>query len=128
LDTPEWSEGRKRAFIISTLRAGSKRWPPKWQTLNSAYVGIRLNEKTNREGKHYLCALCEGEFPSKEIHIDHKIPVTGPEGFTTWNDYIERLFCSKENLQAVCVGCHKEKTKEENAIRLHKVRERKNTK
>lgn len=107
---PEWSEGRKRAFIISTLRAGSKRWPPKWQTLNSAYVGIRLNEKTNREGKHYLCALCEGEFPAKDIQIDHKIAVIGPEGFTNWDDYINRLFCSKDNLQAVCTGCHKIKS------------------
>lgn len=91
-------------------------------------MGIRLNEKTNREGKHYLCALCEGEFPAKEMNVDHKIPVIGPEGFTSWDDYIERLFCSKDNLQAICVACHKEKTKEENAIRLHKVQKRKNIK
>ena len=107
---PPWTEGRLKAFVIAVLRSGTRRYPPKWEVLKEAYVGIRLNEKTNREGKHYLCALCEGEFPAKEIQIDHKIPVTGPEGFTTWDNYIERLFCSKENLQAICVGCHKIKS------------------
>lgn len=105
-----WTEGRLKAFIIAVLRSGTRRYPPKWETLKDAYVGIRLNEKTNREGKHYLCALCEGEFPAKEIQVDHIIPVTGPEGFTTWDNYIERLFCSKDNLQAICVGCHKIKS------------------
>ena len=105
-----WTEGRRKAFVIAVLRSGTRRYPPKYETLKDAYVGQRLNEKTNREGKHYLCALCEGEFPAKDIQIDHKIAVIGPEGFTNWDDYINRLFCSKDNLQAVCTGCHKIKS------------------
>jgi len=116
----QWSEGRKKAFIISVLRAGTRKFPPKYETLKEAYVGQRLNEKTNREGKHYLCALCEGEFPAKEIQIDHIEPVVPPEGFTTWDDYISRLFCSKENLQAVCVSCHKIKSYNEGQERKGK--------
>jgi len=92
------------------LRAGSRKWPPKYQTLNDAYVGQRLNEKTNREGKHYLCALCEGEFPAKEVEVDHIEPVVPKEGFTTWDDYISRLFCDKSNMQVVCKGCHRIKS------------------
>lgn len=92
------------------LRAGSRKWPPKYQTLNDAYVGQRLNEKTNREGKHYLCALCEGEFPAKEVEVDHIEPVISSKGFTSWDDYIARLFCDKSNLQVVCKGCHKIKS------------------
>ena len=105
-----WTEGRRKAFVIAVLRSGTRRYPPKYETLKDAYVGQRLNEKTNREGKHYLCALCEGEFPAKEIQIDHIVPVIGSEGFTTWDDYINRLFCSKDNLQAVCTECHKIKS------------------
>lgn len=105
-----WTDGRRNAFIVSVLRAGSRKWPPKYQTLNDAYVGIRLNEKTNREGKHYLCALCEGEFPAKEVEVDHIEPVISSKGFTSWDDYIARLFCDKSNLQVLCRSCHKIKS------------------
>ena len=105
-----WTEGRLKAFVIAVLRSGTRRYPPKWETLKDAYVGIRLNEKTNREGKHYLCALCEGEFPAKEVEVDHIEPVVPKEGFTTWDDYISRLFCDKSNMQVVCKGCHKIKS------------------
>lgn len=106
----EWTEGRIKGFVVSVLRAGSRKWPPKYQTLNDAYVGQRLNEKTNREGKHYLCALCEGEFPAKEVEVDHIEPVISSKGFTSWDDYIARLFCDKSNMQVVCKGCHRIKS------------------
>ena len=109
-----WTEGRLRAFITSVLRAGTRRYPPKYECLNEAYVGQRLNTKTNREGKHYLCASCEGEYPSKEVVVDHISPVVDPkQGFVSWDVFIERLFCPKDNLQVLCVPCHKIKTKEE---------------
>jgi len=105
-----WTERRLKAFVIAVLRSGTRRYPPKYEALKDAYVGIRLNEKTNREGKHYLCALCEGEFPSKEVEVDHIEPVISSKGFTSWDDYIARLFCDKSNLQVVCKGCHKIKS------------------
>ena len=106
----QWTDGRLKAFVIAVLRSGTRRYPPKWETLKDAYVGQRLNEKTNREGKHYLCALCEGEFPAKEVEVDHIEPVISSKGFTSWDDYIARLFCDKSNLQVVCKGCHKIKS------------------
>ncbi len=105
-----WTEGRRKAFVIAVLRSGTRRYPPKYETLKDAYVGQRLNEKTNREGKHYLCALCEGEFPAKEVEVDHIEPVISSKGFTSWDDYIARLFCDKSNLQVVCKSCHKIKS------------------
>jgi 5-methylcytosine-specific restriction endonuclease McrA len=110
----EWSPARKKAFIVSVLRGGSRRYPPKYLTLNDAYVGQRLNEKTHRVGKHYLCATCQGEYPTKDVQVDHIEPIINPKtGFTTWDDFINRLFCGKENLQVLCTSCHKIKTKEE---------------
>ena len=121
-----WSEGRIRAFITSVLRAGSRRWPPKYQTLNEAYVGQRINPKTNREGKHYLCAACCSEVPAKDIVIDHIDPVVDPQqGFVSWDVFIERLFCGKDNLQALCVPCHKIKTKEETNGRKESIKNKK---
>lgn len=110
----EWTEGRRRSFITSVLRAGSRKWPPKYKTLEQACVGTRTNEKTGRLAKHYKCAKCLDSFPAKEIDIDHIDPIVPVEtGFTTWDDFIKRLFCPVEQLQALCRVCHKEKSASE---------------
>jgi len=119
-----WTPGRIRSFITAVLRSGSRRWPPRYQTLNNAYVGQRLNTKTNREGKHYLCALCQGEFPAKEVQIDHISPVVDPEkGFISWDVFIERLYCDADNMQTVCKPCHKIKSKKESSGRKKSIKE-----
>ncbi len=108
------TQGRIQGFIVSVLRAGARRWPPKYLTLADAYVGKKVNIKTGREGKHYLCAACKQEYPAKEVQVDHINPVVDPKtGFTTWDEYINRLYCGKENLQVLCLECHKRKSKEE---------------
>jgi len=33
-----WTEGRLKGFIISTLRSGMRRYPPKYEALNDAKV------------------------------------------------------------------------------------------
>jgi 5-methylcytosine-specific restriction endonuclease McrA len=110
----EWTEGRKRAFIVAVLRNGSRRWPPKYQSLTLAKTDKKINEATGRMAQHYRCNICEGEFPQKQIEVDHIVPVVDPKkGFTTWDTFIKRLFCPIENLQVVCKSCHKNKTKEE---------------
>lgn len=110
----EWSEGRKKAFIIAALRSATRRYPPKFQTLKDAATEKKINVKTGRIAQHYECNICKGEFPAKEMNIDHIVPAVDPKtGFTTWDDFVERLFCPKENLQAVCVPCHTTKTKGE---------------
>lgn len=112
-----WTQGRLNAFIMSTLRAGSKRWPPKWEVLNEAKTEKKTNVKTGKLAQHYRCASCEQEFTSKDIEVDHIEPVVPLSGFVSWDDVITRLFCPKENLQVLCVGCHKKKTKEESQIK-----------
>lgn len=48
-------------------------------------------------------------------HIESVVPVTG---FDNWQAYVDRLFCSAENLQVLCKEpCHKEKSLKENAER-----------
>lgn len=111
----EWTEARKRAFIIASLRNGSRRWPPRYETLNAAKTSKKINKKTKRLAQHYLCAICEDEFPATQVQVDHIKPVVDPKkGFKDWNTFIKRLFCPADNLQVVCKPCHKVKTKEEN--------------
>lgn len=113
-----WTEGRYRAFITSTLRAGARRWPPKYETLNEAKTEKKVNVKTGKMAQHYRCAACQQEFTQKDMEVDHIKPVVDPiDGFKSWDEFIDRLFCEKENLQALCSTCHKSKSKQEKEIR-----------
>ena len=109
----EWTPARKKAFIISVLRSGTRRWPPKYETLNEAKTEKKVNLLSGRIAQHYRCAVCKEEFPAKLVEVDHIIPVASIDGFISWDSFIENLFCEKENLQVVCKPCHLEKTKKE---------------
>ena len=113
----EWTEGRKKSFIVSTLRAGNRRWPPKYNTLNAAKTEKRINVSTGRLAQHYKCAECLEEFPAKVVQVNHKEPVVPLTGFTTWDDYINRMFCDDSKLEVLCIPCHKKLTLVENNIR-----------
>ena len=109
-----WTEGRLRTFITSTLRGGFRKYPPKYETLKAASVGKKINAKTNRMAEHFTCNMCKGEFPAKEVQVDHVEPVVCPfTGFVDWNTFINRLFCDGGNLQVLCSPCHDVKTAEE---------------
>lgn len=113
----QWTESRFNSFIKSALRTASVRWPPRYETLADAYVGQQTNVKTGRKAKHYKCNKCGGEFPQKDVQVNHIVPVVPVEGFTTWDDVITRMFCEKNGLEVLCIPCHKEVTQEENILR-----------
>jgi hypothetical protein len=74
----------------------------------------------------YTCASCKEEVPASlktekgrvnNVYVDHIDPVVDPSvGFTTWDDFIERLFCEEDNLQVLCKACHDEKSSKEKEI------------
>jgi 5-methylcytosine-specific restriction endonuclease McrA len=109
-----WTEGRFNSFVTSTLRAGARRWQPKYDTLNESKTEKKINAKTGRLAQHYRCELCQNEFTSKDMEVDHIKPVVDPSlGFISWDIFIDRLFCEKDNLQAICKPCHLLKTNKE---------------
>ena len=66
----------------------------------------------------YLCKSCDDWFMGKDVQVDHRIPVVDPvEGFQTWDIFVDRLFCTEDNLDVLCKICHKVKTDEEKRIR-----------
>ena len=120
-----WTEARYKSFIKSTLRQATRKWSPIQECLRKGRV---------RRG-FYLCACCGEEAPTtttvnrkrvKGIVVDHIVPVVDEkEGFTTWDEVIERMFAEEDNLQLLCLACHKEKCGEEVKVRaeykaLHK--------
>ena len=108
----KWSDGRMRGFITSALRSAMRRWPPKWSTLKDAFVGTKINKKTGRKAKHYKCSICKKEFVQANVQVDHKVPIGK---CSSWDEFITKLFCEQDNLQCLCKGCHKKKTKKENS-------------
>lgn len=108
-----WTEARFKSFIRGALRSASRRWGPINEVRKSARV---------ERGK-YKCNGCKKAVPfSNKVNgkrqpntfVDHINPVIDPKvGFTTWDDFIERLFCEAENLQLLCKTCHDKKSKEE---------------
>lgn len=117
----QWTEAKYNAFIVGALRAGARRWPPKFETLNEAKTSKKVNGKTGRVAQHYLCADCGKDYPSKEVNVDHIEPVVDPaKGFISWDVYIARMFCEKDNLQVLCSDCHTKKSAEERKQRKTK--------
>lgn len=111
-NSARWTEARFRGFVVSALRSASRRWPPKYERLADSFIGVRVNKKTGRQCKHYSCAICKEAFPQREVQVDHKDPIGST---SSWDEFIEKLFCEKDNLQVVCKPCHKAKTKKERA-------------
>lgn len=114
---PEWTQSRYESFVKSVLRAGSRKWPPKYEVLNEAKRGKRVNEATGRIAEHYECANCHTLYPAKSVAVDHIDSVVPTSGFSGWDVVIARLFCPREGLQVLCKDCHKIKTKQENEER-----------
>jgi len=97
-----------RGFITPVLRRASLRWPPRNETLRLSRVSRG----------YYSCAMCKGTFHRKEVVVDHIDPVIDPQrGFTTWDEFIARLFVETGSYQTLCYTCHKAKSMIENNIR-----------
>ena len=105
-----WTRGRFDSFVTSILRSGSRRWGPKYQTLNNAKTEKKINPKSGRLAQHFRCAKCGEDFVAKDVEVDHVVPI-GTE--KTWDQFIDGLFCEADNLQVLCKPDHKQKTKEE---------------
>lgn len=111
-----WTEARFRSFITSLLRRGTTRWAPRSNVMREARVDRGI----------YLCAGCDETVPvtvkikgvrKKNVFVDHIDPVVDPAvGFTTWDEYVERMFCEADNLQVLCMSCHDVKTQKERDI------------
>jgi 5-methylcytosine-specific restriction endonuclease McrA len=103
-------------FVKGHLRKASRWWKPISEVLRKARVARGV----------YLCAVCKQHVPSsivvngkrvKNIQIDHVDPIVDPRvGFTTWDDFIFRLFCEEDNLAATCSACHSKKSQQEREL------------
>lgn len=111
--------------IRGALRLIFRKSPHRKAALQKARVEIARVNKDGTTAKKpavwYQCAICRNMFKPDDLEVDHITPV-GPAPGTrnappdlTWNKYIEKMFCGTENLQVICKGCHREKSKNDKA-------------
>lgn len=87
-----------------------------WRWYPVRHARLKLAKITPNIFKCEICSVL-----TDKVQVDHITPVVDPKtGFTTWDDYFERMFCSVENLQVLCHECHKQKTQAENSVRRKK--------
>jgi 5-methylcytosine-specific restriction endonuclease McrA len=84
--------------------------------LKAAATERRINPASGKLAMHYTCAYCLKDFPLKQVQVDHIKPVV-PKNFTTWDDFISRLYCEAKGLQVLCKPCHLIKSKLEGQLR-----------
>ncbi len=113
-----WTTARMASFIKSALRGAH--WPQKYTAIRRAFVREGINPKTGRKCKLHLCSHCRQTFPQGGVQADHIVPVVGPEGFVSWDVYIQRLYCEADGFQVLCKECHAKVTKEEQEERRRK--------
>lgn len=108
----------KEQSIRSALRRAFSTSPIVREVMNLVRREIPKFNDDGRQSKRnsiqYLCSECQTWTKSTEISVDHTEPVieTGV-GFVDWNTFINRLFCSYDNLRVMCNSCHDKKTQSE---------------
>lgn len=112
-------------FLIPILRKASIRWPARYEALKQAREKLPNGHYLNGNIKFitkYRCQnpACNRLVNENEGQVDHKVSVAGLSGFTNFDEYINRLFCSVENLVFICTDCHKSKNNSEAQIRAQK--------
>lgn len=117
---PEWTVARFFGFLRSGMREKFNRYPPKYEALKRAMHIVVIGEyKTGpnkgkvKLAKHYKCAACEQLFMQKDVQVDHITPAGSFKSFDDAGPFLEKLFCSVDDLQVLCKPCHNIKTQED---------------
>lgn len=118
-----WTEARYRSFIMNVIRAGSQKWPPKWQVKNEGREK-RKNPATGKLKYANTCNKCKKWFWLDELEIDHIKNIRSELDSTTTETFFDTIgtaiklaYCEKDNLQRLCKNCHRNiKTKEDREV------------
>lgn len=100
-------------WLRSGLRSMSRRFPPVYECLAAAKRSAPKDAPA-RQKIAYVCAICGKLNSAKNICVDHRIPAGSLLEEKDIAPFILGLFCSKDNLQAICKDtCHRYKTMSE---------------
>lgn len=106
----------RNTWVKTKLRSASLLWPARAEAIKAARA---------ERGK-YKCAECRELFIRSQIQLDHINPVVDPKtGWTTFDDFINRLFCDAEGFRVLCRQCHDSITMVQDSMRSYYAKKRK---
>jgi len=109
----------RNTWVKTRLRSASLIWPARNEAIKAARA---------ERGK-YRCEQCRELFLRSQIQLDHINPVVDPKtGWTTFDDFIVRLFCDAEGFRVLCRICHESVTSVQDAMRSYYNKKRKEEK
>jgi len=132
----ERTQNKFENAVIAGARTAFKRYSPKYGAVRDrARVEIPWHKKdgtlAQRPSVRFKCELCgrltqdgsddkNPDDPDRGNNVDHIDPVVEigkSRKDYTLSEFIARLDCKIENLQLLCLPCHKEKTTQEKELR-----------
>ena len=113
-------------FLMNILREGTIKWPGRKACLDRhrRLVQEGVYKTGDKKGQpkykyYWTCVHCKKDFRNEtDMEVDHIDEVGGFKG--DLHVWALRLYCEQENLQALCVVCHKAKSAFSAADRLER--------
>lgn len=104
---------KTQKHILNILRQGTLTWHVRNEVLNRGRYQVIVGEFKNGHNKKIWMRNCDGcdkAFALKDslLQVDHKEAILEFKG--NWDEYIKKMYCDPENLQALCSPCHLTKT------------------
>lgn len=118
---------RERGLIKGALRRVFSRSDIRRQAIEQSVIQ-HIDESRPRVKKWSMCPECGKPTPTYLLQVDHIIPLIPLDKNLedmTWDELMDRLWCDISNLKAICLPCHKEKTRQERKLRLQYKKEKK---
>lgn len=110
---------KERGLIKGAIRRVFSRSELRREVVESSRIS-HYDPERPRVTKWSKCSQCQTPTATYQIEVDHVdpiVPVDRSLEQMSWDEVINRVFCSKDNLTPVCRPCHAIKTKSENKAR-----------
>jgi 5-methylcytosine-specific restriction endonuclease McrA len=110
---------KDRALLKSAINRVFSRSELRRSILNAAIIE-HSDPSRPRVKTWFRCEACKNPEAKSYAEVDHIKPKIGfNEKFEdlALDEYVDRVWCSEKNLQALCKKCHKEKSKGEAKLR-----------
>lgn len=110
---------KERNLLKGSMRRVFSRSELRRQVISRSQVEY-TDPKRPRVRKWSRCENCKDFVATYQMEVDHITPVIPLDKTLeelTWDEVIDRLWCNIENLQGLCLTCHKEKSKVERVMR-----------